>query len=334
VVVNDHDKGQGQMDKSVFKADVAAATRLDKFLTDSCEERSRSYLQERIRLGNVMINGKIVTRPRTLVAIDDVVVVAFPPTPIIAVEPQSVDFTVVDEQEDFIVISKPAGLVVHPPSHKFEGPTLVAGILHRYPELRDIDGHERPGIIHRLDQDTSGLMVIARNNHAMAELAKLFHDRAITKKYLAIVQGHPPRSVRIDSAIGRHRSLRNSMTTSRPLNPRFALSVAKTITYYQDHALVSVDIKTGRTHQIRVHMASIGHKILGDNLYGVAHTRIKRQALHASFLQFSYKGTAYTYQDEMPTDMKRLLGSLGEPLSAVSGSSCDISLINKESSLS
>ncbi len=225
--------------------------------------------------------------------------------------------------EHFFIINKPAHLLVHQTEVPTSDPTVVDWLLSNHHELIDIGSIERPGIVHRLDKETSGLLVIARTNYAHKIFGDMFKKRTISKSYLAIVQGHPPASGSIDLSIGRHPTLRKKMTTFIP--DANALSTTKAITtrnqtsirnalthynvkkYFADCSLVEVHPVTGRTHQIRVHFEAIGHPLVGDYLYGTPSKIINRHALHAASLSFTFQDTPFHFVKDIPDDFKRLI---------------------------
>jgi 23S rRNA pseudouridine1911/1915/1917 synthase len=292
-------------------SDSAEQQRLDHFLTAAfAGAHSRSQIASFIKNGAVSINGRVITKPSWPVTTGTSISVHVPNPPLLALTARSVDFEIIAEEEDFLVINKPAGLTVH---HAASAPgeiTLVHGLLARYPEFSDFDGSQRPGIVHRLDKNTSGLLLVARNPQALTALAELFKDRALEKKYHAFVAGWPPRKGTIDLPIGRDPIHRHKMS-SPGVASRNAITHYQAIHYYQ-HAisLLELTIVTGRTHQIRVHCAHNHFPVLGDTTYGSASTLINRQALHAYSLGFTYKDTRYSYIAPYPTDMAYLATTL------------------------
>ncbi|MBM3894506.1 RluA family pseudouridine synthase [Candidatus Dependentiae bacterium] len=287
------------------------AQRLDKFLAQKVPEYSRTYLQELIKDGHVTLNGKKNTSVKQELSSGDLVGLSLQPRPGFNLEPKKVDFEVVDVQADFIVINKPAGLLVHAPANRSQEITLVNGLLYMFAELTDLlKDDDRPGIVHRLDEDTSGLLLIARNERGKNKLGRMFHDRKISKTYKAVVSGHTPRSGRIDFAIGRHPTVRTKMS-HQAVDGKPATSLFSVAEYLTGATLLDVKIITGRTHQIRVHCSSIGHGILGDLVYGVSSRFISRQALHAGLLEFEYDGVMYRYELPLPEDMRQLVAALG-----------------------
>lgn len=289
--------------------ELFSENRLDKFLHSNFPDYSRSYFQQLIHDGVVLINNRKVTKSGTVLKPNDIVTFYFPPPPSYKATPRKIDFQVIDEQPDFLVINKPAGLLVHAAHTASQEPTLVDGLLHIFSELRDFNDTQRPGIIHRLDKDTSGLMLIARTIPAHFELSKIFKQRTIKKTYLAAVQGHPTKQGEIRLPIGRHPTQRHKMT-HYGIASREAATLYHVLKYYDDVSLIAAQILTGRTHQIRVHCAALGHKLLGDATYGVPSPFISRQALHAWKLSFEYKGKHFNYTCPVPEDFSKLLHTL------------------------
>ncbi len=280
--------------------------RIDQFLTVTFPEYSRTYFQKLIADGLVLVGGKPVKKPSHSIMEHDEVSITFPAPKPLELTPQKVDFGVVCVQDDFLVINKPAGLVVHHTNDTAPRVTLVHGLLYAYKEFEQFEDNERPGIVHRLDKNTSGLILVARNPQSQATLSGLFKDRKIKKSYLALVSGNPPREGSIEYPIGRHPKMRHKMS-HQGYNGRDALTHYKVLVYYKNYALVKCMPVTGRTHQIRVHMAAIGHGIVGDELYGVQSKFMKRQALHAWKLQFTYKGEDHFYCTGVPEDFASML---------------------------
>jgi 23S rRNA pseudouridine1911/1915/1917 synthase len=284
-------------------------SRLDKVLFSAFPGYSRAYFQELIDKGFVLVNGKKITKCSYLVKATDQISVTIPPAKEYDLAPMQVDFDVVDENADFLVINKPAGLVVHPSDNNKEEVSLVHGLLHRYPDFCNLKDEQRPGVVHRLDRETSGLMLVARTERSQRELISMFEKRQMHKTYLAVVAHHPHKSGTIEFPIGRHPIHRHKMS-HKGISSREATSHYENFVYYKDSSLVAVRIITGRTHQIRVHMAAIGHGIVGDTLYGYKSRLIARQALHSWKLSFEYRGKQFNYQIPVPQDMKILLKKL------------------------
>ncbi len=289
--------------------------RLDQFLAMSFEEFSRSQLSESIKSGHIQVNDRRSKPGYRLKAGD--MVSGSPPVEVEErlPEPQNVDFSVVLEDEQFLVIAKPPGLVVHPGSGNVDM-TLVNGLLYRFRELKDVGDMFRPGIVHRLDKDTSGAMVVARTRAAHAELVRQFKDRQVEKTYLALVHGVVKESSgRIVAPIGRHPVHRQKMAI-REQNGRYAASRWACKKTFARHSLVEVNIETGRTHQIRVHLASLGFPVAGDRIYGPNRDggMFPRQMLHSWRLVFRHpmSGKRIEAEAELPQDFEHVLDKLGE----------------------
>lgn len=276
--------------------------RLDRFLTAIVEGAySRSFIHAALERGAVTVNGVVVLKPSRKVVLGDAIVFT-PPAPVpYSVGPLDIPLEIIDEQEDFIVINKPSGLLTHHVATAPSEPSVVHALLHKYPAFSAFESLERPGIIHRLDRDTSGILLIARTPEAQTRLAALFKDRTITKEYRALVVGHPPRTGIMSDPIGRHPTQRHKMGING-IAARSAITHYAVSEYYDDYSELSLKIETGRTHQIRVHCASIGHPVLGDGVYGKKDSRIDRQALHAYRISFTYRGVAYEYTAPLPAD--------------------------------
>jgi len=263
------------------------APRLDRYLCERSPDRSRAEIQRWIREGHVLVNARLA-KPGQALKAGDRVQVSIPATRESAIEPEPIALSIVYEDEDIIVVDKPAGMVVHPAAGHASG-TLVNAILHHCPELAGVGGVRRPGIVHRLDKDTSGLILVAKNDRAHRHLQAQFKARAVEKIYLALVHGRvEPRRGRIDAAIGRHRRHRQRMAVLPEGQGRSAQTDYEVIAYYREATLVEARPLTGRTHQIRVHFASIGRPLVGDELYGLRRDpfRLGRHFLHAHRLRF------------------------------------------------
>jgi len=284
--------------------------RLDKLLCAKYPDFSRAYFQMLIGEGNVKVNKKTVNKSSYMTKENDVVEITFIEKAEYDLTPHKVDFEIVDKQDDFIIINKPAGLTVHQSDNNKNEITLVNGLLYYFKEMsRNFSGDFRPGIVHRLDKDTSGLMIVARNFKAQTALCEMFKNRLTKKTYLAVVKGLTPKDGTINYDIGRHPTERHKMS-HLGFDGRSALTMYKTLQHYKDTSLVAARIITGRTHQIRVHFAAIGHGLLGDKVYGFNSTLISRQALHSWILEFEYKGKTYKYCKPVPSDISSLLNKL------------------------
>lgn len=293
--------------------------RLDAFLAERFEGYSRSYLQKMLVSGDVLVNGK-ESKASYKVRPKDKVTVTFPEKEKVEVKDIKEDLGVeiVFEHPDFLIVYKPAGLLVHASDTADDEITLVDWLLNKFEDLKNVGDSTRPGIIHRLDKDTSGLMVIARNNYAHTQFGNMFKDRHMHKTYLAVVKGHPEKEGTIDFAIMRHPVYRNKMThvklksklSTKEARAKEAVSHYKVLEDFDASSLVEVKPVTGRTHQIRVHFAGLGHPLVGDQLYGQKSPDILRQALHAKALEFEYEGKNYNFEKEPPKDFQNLIQKL------------------------
>ncbi len=294
-------------------------TRLDAWLAAECEGFSRSRVQGLIRAGRMRVNGSVVDRAAFKVNPGDMVTLAVPPPVPAEPQPEDIPLDVMYEDDHMIVIDKPAGLVVHPAPGHLSG-TLVNALLHHCPALEGIGGVARPGIVHRLDQDTSGLMVVAKTEAAMRTLTKEFSSHAnIRKTYLALVHGTPvPAEGRIENMIGRCPWDRKKMAIVER-NGKVAVTNYRTLSAGRI-SLVECVIETGRTHQIRVHMASLGCPIAGDALYGrpgwdrQLQPVPARQMLHAWKLELKHPVTRaqLAFEAPIPSDFSPWLRSSSE----------------------
>lgn len=289
-------------------------SRLDSWLAQlpelSAAGLSRSRLQTLASEGQITVNGDVARASQRIRALDTITVLvpaARSPADLI---PQDIPIPVVYEDEHLIVVDKPAGLAVHPgPGHP-DG-TLVNALLARCPDIRGIGGELRPGIVHRLDLDTSGLMVVAKTQLAHQRLTEQMKSREILKNYLAVAVGLvTPESGTIDAPIGRDPRHRQKMAVGA--GGRDARTHYETIEELSGHSLAKLTLETGRTHQIRVHMAYIGYPLLGDPVYGIPHTSLDRQFLHAARLGFHHPDTGawMQHQAALPEDLARVLATL------------------------
>jgi 23S rRNA pseudouridine1911/1915/1917 synthase len=289
---------------------AAPAARLDQYLAERLPTLSRSQVQRLISEGHVRLNG-VATRPGARLHPGDELAWHVPPTAPTALTPQPMDLRVLYEDDDLVVIDKPAGLVVHPgPGHA--AGTLVHGLLARGAQWSSIGGVERPGIVHRLDKDTSGLLVIARNDTAHRDLAGQLQDRSLRRRYRAIVVGEvADAAARIDAPIGRDPRHRQRMAVVA--SGREAITDFRRLGLHQGHTLLEVSLLTGRTHQVRVHLAYIHHPVLGDPVYGRPSPLIARPALHAAEIAFRHPrtGQAVSLESPLPPDFVAAWDALG-----------------------
>lgn len=294
----------------ICKDEGEIGMRLDSFLAAKIHDRTRSYFQKLVENEYITVNQRPCSKHYKM-KINDIVDITIPLPKKPNLEPQKMDFEIIDTQPDFLVINKPVGLTVHRSETALDEPTLINGLLYAFKEFKDFKNQDRPGIVHRLDKNTSGLLLVARNEIALSKLPPLFKERKIDKTYLAVIKGHPEPEGKIDLPIGRHTKDRIKMSHVS-YAPRDALTYYKVLAYYKDCSLVSVKLVTGRTHQIRVHFAAIGHGLLGDPVYGVKSNLINRQALHSWKLAFTYKNKNYDYFCPIPQDLVKLLNKLKE----------------------
>ena len=298
------------MDKACRFVAEEAGSRLDRFVGEKCPELSRTQAQKLIGDGHITVNGHAAKSSLKLNPGDRVEVV-IPPTPPSPLSPEEMPLTILYEDDDLLVVEKPAGLAVHPaPGHP--GHTLLNAVLSHFPHLAELSDSLRPGVVHRLDKDTSGVMLVAKNKAAQADLINQFKSRSITKAYLALVKGRltPERGL-IEAAIGRdprHRKRMAVVTGGREARTEYQV-----IKYLGDCTLLEVVPETGRTHQIRVHLAAIGYPVVGDAVYGVKSTHLSRQFLHASRLGFKLPSTGeyVEFKSELTPDLKQALKDIG-----------------------
>lgn len=276
----------------------SAGTRLDLFLVSACSDLSRSRIQKLIEEGAVQIAGRPAKRSHAVRAGEDVAVEVPEPRPT-AIEAEAIPLSVLYEDEDFLAVDKPPGLVVHPsPGHP--SGTLVNALLHHVRDLPGLGGELRPGIVHRLDRDTSGVLLVARTDAAHRNLAGQFAARTVEKTYVALVHGSVARETgAIDSKITRDPVRRTRMTT-RLDEGRAAHTEYRVMRRLAKFTLLEVRIGTGRTHQIRVHLAGIGHPVAGDRLYGAAEAGMGRFFLHAHRICFHSPSTGALLTVEAP----------------------------------
>jgi 23S rRNA pseudouridine1911/1915/1917 synthase len=298
-------------------------SRLDKFLADEIAGHSRSQIQRLIEDGHVKVPRVTKVKSNTVVRDGDVISVDVPAATETSVTAEALPLDIVYQDSDVIVINKPAGMVVHPGAGHDRG-TLVNALLHHVTDLSGIGGELRPGIVHRLDKGTSGVMVIAKNDAAHQELARQFHDREVDKQYIALVWGLVQQRKRIDMPIGRDPVHREKIST-RARRARTAVTRVTWARHIPGASLLRVAIATGRTHQIRVHLSGIGHPIIGDSLYGGVHRRVphdlravqrlERPFLHAERLAFTQPrtGEPLVFTAPLPDDLRNVLEDI-EPM--------------------
>ncbi|MEL7645661.1 MAG: RluA family pseudouridine synthase [Anaerolineaceae bacterium] len=290
--------------------------RLDKYLAEAFPEFSRSQFQELIASGRVRVDGQVCVKPALKLATGQEVSVELPAEIKPGIPAENLPLDVIYLDEHTIVINKPAGLIVHPGAGHTSG-TIVNAALYRWPEIRQVGEPERPGVVHRLDKETSGVLVLARTQSAYTWLVRQFKSRKTEKYYLALVDGHPPTpSGRIEAAVGRDTKFRQKMAVVYEGKGRKAVSEYFTKQSFRDHTLLEVHPLTGRTHQIRVHLAYLGCPVVGDRVYGRRKPSmpIERFFLHAAKLKLILPGEndLTEFQAMLPDDLKEVLNTLSE----------------------
>lgn len=300
--------------------------RLDVFLTECVEDASRAFIQRAIKSNLVTVNNRVCTRPSRTVALGDEIHIEVPPQPSTELTPEDIPLDILHEDADVLVINKPSGLVVHPaPGHS--GGTLVNAVLFHCPDFqRPGEDAARPGIVHRLDRDTSGVMVVAKSPRAFLSLGRQAREHAFERRYLALAQGEFPQDRgRINAAVGRSMTDRKRMSVTAARS-RDAITNFEVLERFGAACLVTLRLETGRTHQIRVHLRFAGHPVLGDPVYGVVDfqswtvseaTRtvlrnLQGQALHAELLGFAHPadGTVMRFVAPLPADFQAALDAL------------------------
>ncbi len=297
-----------------FQVTGNAVQRLDKFLVECLPEFSRSRLQSLIQDGHVTVDGKTAGKAGLIVEVGQQVRVVVPPPEPTDLIPEKIPLDVIYEDDQLLVINKPAGMVVHPAPGHSSG-TLVHAVLAHDPDMEGIGGEQRPGVVHRLDKDTSGVLMLAKNDAMHHWLQAQFKARKLTKEYLALVDGHPPTPTgRIEAAIGRDPSHRKRMAIVSDHKGRDAVTEYTTVESFLRHTLLRVRILTGRTHQIRLHLAFLECPVAGDLIYGHRHSSIllERFFLHAARLTINLPGkdAPVTFEAPLPPELENVLTQL------------------------
>lgn len=301
------------MKQEYIVPEKSSGLRIDKFLTEICPDYTRSFLQKLLKSELVEVNGKPV-KSSYKTAAGDTVTFEVPEAVEAEITAQEMPLDILYEDEDVILINKPKGMVVHPAAGHYEG-TLVNGLMHHCREqLSGINGVMRPGIVHRIDMDTTGVLIVCKNDLAHNSIAEQLKVHSITRKYYAVVFGSPKDDEgTIRAPIGRHPNDRKKMSINSK-NGKDAVTHYKVLERFHGYTLVECRLETGRTHQIRVHMASIGHPLLGDQVYGPAKQpfRLQGQTLHAGVLGFLHPRTGeyMEFSAPLPKYFEELLEKL------------------------
>ena len=301
------------MEQYLFEIQEEQQMRLDKYLSEQFPEQTRSYLQKLIKEGQVRVNGKSVKSGYQL-SIGDEVSVSIPEPKELDVEPQKMDLDIIYEDEDVILVNKPKGMVVHPaPGHTSD--TLVNGLLyHCKDHLSGINGVARPGIVHRIDRDTTGILIVCKNDMSHNSIAAQLKEHSINRRYRALVHGNIKEDQgTVEGPIGRHPVDRKKMAINER-NGKPAVTHYTVLERFGNYTLIECKLETGRTHQIRVHMTSIGHPLVGDEVYGPAKSpfKLQGQCLHAMVLGFVHPRTGeyMEFWAELPVYFEELLRKL------------------------
>lgn len=285
------------MEELYFQAEGFGGERIDKFLSLQMEDRSRSYIQKLIKDGLVTVNGSDV-KANYKVDDADEVRVQIPEVEAPDILPEDIPLDILYEDRDVLVVNKPKGMVVHPAPGHYTGTLVNALMYHCKDQLSGINGISRPGIVHRIDMDTTGSLLVCKNDTAHQKMAALLKEHSITRKYVAVVHGNlKEEEGTVNAPIGRHPTDRKRMSVNAP-HGRSAVTHYRVLERFGNYTYIECQLETGRTHQIRVHMSSIGHPILGDAVYGPAKCpfRLQGQTLHAKLLGFEHP-TAGTYME-------------------------------------
>ena len=305
--INGEEKIRMESKLIIDVSDEETGERIDSFLSGKTEF-TRTRIQQLIKDKNITVNGK-ATKSSYKIEENDEIVIEVPEAETTEIKPENIKIDIVYEDSDIAVINKQAGLVVHPAHGHYSG-TLVNAILYHIKDLSGINGEIRPGIVHRLDKDTSGLIVIAKNDKVHTALTEMFQEKKIRKTYLAILKGKLNKSEgKIVTQIGRDKNDRKKMTVIDDITKgKNAITNYKVVSQNNLFTLVKVNIETGRTHQIRVHMRHLGYPILGDSVYGRKDNE-KRQMLHAYKLEFLHPVTGHQmeFTGEIPEDFQKAL---------------------------
>lgn len=289
-----------------------AGVRIDKVISELCEDFTRSHIQKLLENGEVSVNGKTVSKGLKLKAGDEISFV--PPEPVgIDAQPEDIPLDIVYEDSDLLVVNKPRGMVVHPAAGNYSGTLVNALLFHCGDSLSGINGVIRPGIVHRIDKDTSGLLIVAKNDFAHEKLAEQIKEHSFKRQYRAVVHGRfkEPQGT-VDAPIGRSPKDRKKMCVTDK-NSRNAVTHYEVLSETDKFSYLKVTLETGRTHQIRVHMSHIGHPVAGDPVYGPKNgvTSLNGQCLHAGLIGFVHPrdGRYLEFESDVPQYFKSFLKS-------------------------
>lgn len=298
------------MDQRKIISDISG-TRIDAYLADIFKELSRSYVQKLLESGQILVNDKKAKSNYRIKQGDEIEINIPEPAPL-EVKPEEIKFDIIYEDDDIIVVNKPQGMVVHPAAGNYTG-TLVNALLKHCINLSGINGVLRPGIVHRIDKDTSGVLIVAKNDVAHKSLANQIKDHTVNRKYITLVEG----VIKVDNgtiegSIGRHHTDRKRMDIVS--TGKHAVTHFKVLERFSNYTLIEAKLETGRTHQIRVHMCHIGHPVVGDPVYGIKKQKfnLEGQALHAALLGFIHPRTGHymEFSAPLPSYFEKLLNNL------------------------
>lgn len=301
------------MKQEIFVTEELAGDRIDKFLSEQCEDLSRSYIQKLLKSGEVFVGQKSV-KPSYKVTEGDMISFEVPEAVELEILPEDIPLDIVYEDHDVILVNKPKGMVVHPAAGHYTGTLVNALMYHCKDDLSGINGVLRPGIVHRIDMDTTGILIVCKNDLAHNSIAEQLKEHSITRRYQAIVHGVlKEEEGTIDAPVGRHPQDRKKMCINHQ-NGKHAVTHYRVLNRFKNYTHIECRLETGRTHQIRVHMASLNHPLLGDAVYGPAKCpyKLQGQTLHAGVLGFIHPRTGeyMEFAAPLPDYFQKLLNTL------------------------
>ncbi len=288
-----------------------AGLRIDKWISEKDFGLTRSAAAKLIAEGNIIVNGKPASKNYKIIS-GDIIELEIPEPVMLSAEPENIPVDIVYEDDDLLVVNKPKGMVVHPAAGNYSGTLVNALMFHCSGRLSSINGVIRPGIVHRIDKNTSGLLIVAKNDFAHQGLAEQIKVHSFNREYEAIVCGRlRETSGTVNAPIGRHKTDRKKMCVTE-LNSKEAITHYTVLTQFENYAHIRLKLETGRTHQIRVHMKYIGHPVLGDDVYGTPYKGIEGQCLHAKKIGFIHPvtGEYLEFDSELPEYFDRILNKL------------------------